>query len=114
MTFVAVESSSEGADEIVGEVRAVRYPNGASAEFAVLVRGDMKRRGLGRALMLRMIAYSKASGVEELIGRIVPENEAMIALARRCGMEVETQPGTSVAVAHIDLRSERPESAQLF
>jgi RimJ/RimL family protein N-acetyltransferase len=61
-----------------------------------------------------MIAYSRASGVEELIGQILPENEAMIALARGCGMEVEMQPGTSVAVAHIDLRSGRAEPAQLF
>jgi acetyltransferase len=113
MAFVAVGSSSGNADEIVGEVRAVRYPNGATAEFTILVRSDMKRHGLGRALLQKMIAYSKASGVEELIGQILPENEAMIALARSCGMEVEAQPG-SVAVAHIDLRSERSEPARLF
>jgi acetyltransferase len=114
MAFVAVESSNAGADQIVGEVRTVRYPNGASAEFTILVRSDTKRHGLGRALLRKMIAYSRASGVEELIGQILPENEAMIALARGCGMEVEMQPGTSVAVAHIDLRSGRAEPAQLF
>lgn len=105
MAFVATTPDGPDAGEIAGEVRAFVYPGGTTAEFAILVRSDLKRRGLGRALLAKMIDYCRASGLAELIGQILPENDAMIALARRCGMQVEIAPGASVAVAHIDLRS---------
>jgi hypothetical protein len=47
-----------------------------------------------------MIAYTKENGLE-LIGQIAPDNEAMLALAERCGMEIEHPPGTDMAVAHM-------------
>jgi acetyltransferase len=105
MAFVAVGRDASGTDEILGEVRAFRYPETATAEFAILVRTDVKRRGVGAALLRKMIAYCKESGVEELIGQILRENQPMIALARRCGMAVDTQPGVGIAVAHLDLRT---------
>lgn len=105
MAFVATTPDGSDAGEIAGEVRAFVYPGGTTAEFAILVRSDAKRRGLGRALLSKMIDYCRACGLAELIGQILPENEAMIALARRCGMQVEIAPGASVAVAHLDLRS---------
>ena len=114
MAFVAVGSSTNGADEMVGEVRMFSYSNEATAEFAILVRSDMKRQGLGRALLQKMIAYSKTSGAEELIGRIRLENQAMIALARCCGMTVEAQPGINIVVAHLDLRPKQAKRALLF
>jgi len=115
MAFVAVSGSDDGSiGDIVGEVRAFKYPDGTTAEFAILIRSDTKRRGLGRALLQKMIDYCKASGVEELIGQILPENDAMIALARRCGMTVERPPGTAIAVAHLHLAPDNPGAAQLF
>jgi acetyltransferase len=100
MTFIAVAQSGPDSGEIVGEVRAYRYPEGLAAELGIIVRSDMKRRGVGRALMEALIAYTRENGLE-LIGQIAPDNEAMIALAERCGMEVEHAPGNDVAVAHI-------------
>jgi RimJ/RimL family protein N-acetyltransferase len=100
MAFVAVRQSGSAAGEIVGEVRAYRYPEGITAEAAIIVRSDMKRRGLGRALMDKMIRYCKANGLG-LIARILPENTAMRRLSERCGMEVEHRPGSDFAIAHI-------------
>jgi acetyltransferase len=114
MAFVALTSTDEGSDEIVGEVRALKYPDGATAEFSVLVRTDMKRLGLGRTLLQVMIDYCKASGIAELVGQILKENQPMIALARRCGMTVELPPGAAIAVAHLDLRPPPADAAQLF
>jgi len=108
MAFVAVQRDGRAAGQIAGEVRAFVYPGGVTAEFAILVRSDVKRRGLGRALLAKMIDYCRASGQTELIGQILPQNAAMIALARRCGMQVETVPGASVAIAHIALRPDAP------
>jgi acetyltransferase len=111
MAFVAVRQEEPGKGEITGEVRAFIYRDDATAEFAILVRSDVMRGGLGRALLSKMIEYCRASGVAELIGQILSENEAMIALARRCGMQVEEGPGTSIAIAHLDLRAAEPTSA---
>lgn len=102
MAFVAVPAG--GPPEILGEIRIYAYAGGDAVEFALLVRSDMQRRGLGRALLQKAIDYSRARGSAVLIGQINPDNEPMLALARACGMEVELPPGGSLAVAHLDLR----------
>jgi acetyltransferase len=95
--------------EILGEVRVFGYPDGDTAEFALLVRSDVQRRGLGRALLEKAIDYSRASGRSTFIGQINAGNEGMLALARRCGMSVELPDGATLAIAHLDLRARAPE-----
>jgi len=101
MAFVAEQRDSR---EILGEVRIFAFGDAESAEFALLVRTDLQRRGIGRALLQKAIDYCRERGKRALIGQIRADNEAMISLARRCGMEVETAPEASLAVAHLDLR----------
>jgi acetyltransferase len=100
VTFVAVQQSAAGSGEIVGEARAYRYAEVPTVELGIVVRSDMKRRGVGRALMDAMIAYTQENGLE-LIGQIAPDNAAMLALAERCGMDIEHPPDTDIAVAHM-------------
>jgi acetyltransferase len=100
MAFVAVRQRRRAGEEIVGEVRAYRYPAAPTVELAIMVRSDMKGRGLGRALMQKMIDCCRARGLEA-IARIRPQNSAMIRLAQRCGMEVEHRPGSDLAIAHV-------------
>jgi acetyltransferase len=109
MAFVAAADDDAGAREILGEARILVYPDGESAEFAILVRSDMQRRGLGEALLSKLIDYCRARGKSTLIGQMRSDNEAMIALARRSGMEVEAVPEANLAVAHLDLRPRAPE-----
>jgi acetyltransferase len=108
MAFVAVSGS-----EIVAEVRLFQYPDGETAEFALLVRSDRQRGGLGRALLNKAIGYARARGRRALIGQINPDNQAMLGLARACGMELEQAPGTNLVVAHLDLRP-APSEVKLF
>jgi acetyltransferase len=112
MAFVAAARNS-GAPEILGEVRIMTYPDGESTEFSILVRSDLKRRGLGRALVQKAIDYCRARGQKTLIAQILPENEAMMALARRSGMAIEIIPGASIAIAHLELQP-RPPEVKLF
>jgi GNAT superfamily N-acetyltransferase len=76
----------------------------------LLVRSDLQRRGIGRTLLLKAIDYCRARGTAQLIGQIRAENEPMIALARRCGMQVDVAAGATLAVAHIDLRASADSS----
>jgi acetyltransferase len=100
MAFVAVRQHRRLGEEIVGEVHAYRYPAGATVEIAIMVRSDMKGRGLGGALMQKMIDYCRATGLE-VIAQIRTQNTAMIRLAQRCGMEVEHRSGSDLAIAHM-------------
>jgi acetyltransferase len=93
MAFIAVAPAGDGCDaeatdETLGVVRAVADPDGASAEYAILVRSDMKGRGLGALLMHKLIRYCRERGIGELIGEVLKENERMKSLARDLGFEI--------------------------
>ena len=73
--------------------RALSDPDNTDAEFAVLVRSDLKGVGLGRQLLEKMIAYARAHGLTRLSGITMPNNRGMIALAQRLGFGIEVQRG---------------------
>ena len=66
-------------------VRAVADPDNETAEFALAIRSDLKGKRLGRLLMEKIIAYVRARGTHWLVGEVLRENTAMIALATSCG-----------------------------
>jgi L-amino acid N-acyltransferase YncA len=75
-------------DDTLGVVRAVEDPNGTRAEFAIIVRSDLKGRGLGRLLLEKMIHYARGRGIGELVGQVMSENRRMQQLAHELGFEV--------------------------
>jgi acetyltransferase len=81
MAFIATDSQAEQAAETLGVVRTVSNPDGTEAEFAIIVRSDMKGLGLGRALLEKMIRYCRERGIGELVGQVLPTNRAMLSLA---------------------------------
>jgi acetyltransferase len=68
------------------------------AEFAVAVRSDWKRRGLGRALLEALIRGARGRGIGELRGEILGENAPMIALARKLGFAIAADPRDATLV----------------
>ncbi|WP_058913184.1 bifunctional acetate--CoA ligase family protein/GNAT family N-acetyltransferase [Entomohabitans teleogrylli] len=90
MAFVAVRQS-DSEEEIIGVSRAISDPDNIDAEFAVLVRSDLKGLGLGRRLMEKLIAYTREHGIIKLNGITMPNNQGMIALARKLGFHVDIQ-----------------------
>jgi acetyltransferase len=88
MTLVAV--SADGlSPELLGEVRAMCDPDRLRAEFAIQVTTDWQGRGLGRALLAKMITHLAAQGVGSVEGTCMAENRSMIELARSLGFKVE-------------------------
>ena len=85
MAFVLL--SPDGQD-ILGVVRQSADPDNVRAEFAVLVRSDLKGHGTGRLLMHRLIDYSRARGLKELFGEVLSENAPMLALCRELGFTI--------------------------
>ena len=90
MAFVAVRPR-DGAEEILGVTRAISDPDNIDAEFAVLVRSDLKGLGLGRRLLEKLVAYTREHGLQRLNGITMPHNQGMVALARKLGFHVDVQ-----------------------
>ncbi len=90
MAFVAVAADGAEQGEILGVARACMLPGERAAEFAVLVRSDLKRQGLGALLMRKLIRYCRARGIAELRGNVLMENAAMLALAHSLGFRMRT------------------------
>ncbi|HEU4621008.1 MAG TPA: bifunctional acetate--CoA ligase family protein/GNAT family N-acetyltransferase [Burkholderiaceae bacterium] len=85
MAFIAVAKAPDGSNEILGVSRAIADPDNRNAEFAILVRSDLQRRGLGRLLLDKLIHYCQARGVERLVGEVLHDNLGMFALAKSEG-----------------------------
>ncbi|NKE65687.1 bifunctional acetate--CoA ligase family protein/GNAT family N-acetyltransferase [Ramlibacter sp. RBP-2] len=92
MTFVAIDPQAAAGDGMAGEVRAVCDPDNLQAEFAIQVAGPWQRRGLGRALMDKLLRYLRERGTGEVVGECLAENAGMAALARKLGFRVTLQP----------------------
>ncbi|MEQ8195915.1 MAG: bifunctional acetate--CoA ligase family protein/GNAT family N-acetyltransferase, partial [Rhodospirillales bacterium] len=81
MAFIASVPKEGGGRETLGVVRTVTDPDNERAEFAIIIRADIKGQGLGEALMRKMIAYSRERGTETITGQVLRENKAMLDLA---------------------------------
>jgi acetyltransferase len=89
MAFVAFEEAS---GELAGVVRLHSDSIYETGEYAILLRSDLKGRGLGWALMQLLIEYGKAEGLKQIFGQVLRENTTMIAMCRSLGFRVEPDP----------------------
>jgi acetyltransferase len=89
MAFVAFDESNKA---MVGAVRIHSdsiYENG---EYAILLRSDLKGRGLGWALMQLIIEYARSEGLKMISGDVLQENTIMLEMCRNLGFEIKTNP----------------------
>jgi acetyltransferase len=92
--------------KIYGVVRIAIDPEGGTAEFAVIVRTDMKHHGLGLVLMQHIIAYSKARGLSKIHGDVMRENENMLNFCHTLGFTMRAMPGEmNIVEVELDLRA---------
>ncbi len=90
MAFVAVAFDDNG-PSIIGVSRALITPDNSDAEFAILVRSDLKGKGLGKVLMQKIISYCQAKGTKQISGMTMPTNRGMLSLAQSLGFELDVQ-----------------------
>lgn len=89
MALVAVREDPAG-NRTLGVVRIVADPDNDTAEFAILIDSAVKGHGLGGMLLDRMIRYCRERGTRRLMAHVMPENVAMIGLARSRGFKSVT------------------------
>jgi acetyltransferase len=89
MAFVAFDEAS---NELLGVVRIHSDSIYESGEYAILLRSDLKGRGLGWALMQMIIEYARSEGLKAISGDVLTENTVMLAMCRSLGFEVKSDP----------------------
>ena len=96
--FVATDG-----DHVVGWVALTEYSDRCCyegvADLSVYVDPAAQRRGIGRALLEHLVAATDAAGIWTLQAGVFPENEASLALHRRCGFRVV---GTRERIGELD------------
>ena len=100
MAFVAFDEAS---NELVGMVRIHSDSIYESGEYAILLRSDLKGRGLGWALMQLIIEYTKSEGLKVIFGDVLQENRIMLQMCRDLGFEVKADP-VEPGICNVKLR----------
>jgi len=89
MAFIALDVET---DEMLGISRLASDPDYQRAEFGVITRSDVKGRGIGWALMQRLIHYAQHEGIGELWGQVLRENTNMLNMCEALGFHIEPDP----------------------
>ena len=70
------------------------------AEFAIVLSDDWQGRGLGTRLLASLLVAAKNHGVRRLVATTLSENDRMLALGRKLGFKVATDPGSAMIAPH--------------
>jgi RimJ/RimL family protein N-acetyltransferase len=92
MAFIAVRKRTDGSDETLGVVRGITDAENKSAEFAIIIRSDLKAQGLGFLLMNKLITYFRQRGINSLVGEMLSDNTAMHELVHHLGFTLHAEP----------------------
>lgn len=89
MALLIVDEQAPGCPTTLAVGRLVRDPDNVDAEFALLVRSDLKGQGLGRLLMQALLDYAASRGTQRLVGHVLRENRAMLNLLKPMGFDIQ-------------------------
>jgi len=102
MAFIALDEAS---GELLGVSRFMADPDFEQGEYAVMVRTDLKGRGIGWALMQQLIAYARSSGLGSIFGYVLRDNTTMLDMCRQLGFRIGSDPeDPTLLQATLDLR----------
>jgi acetyltransferase len=85
---IALVAIDPAGGEMLGAVRLHADANFDTGEYAILVRSDLKGRGLGWALMQIIIEYARWLGLKCIEGQVLRENTTMLAMCRELGFSI--------------------------
>ena len=81
MAFIATTRKEDGSGwETLGTVQTFTDLHNETAEYAILVRSDVKRQRLGRKLMEKMVGYCRSRGTRQIVGQVLCDNKGMLDL----------------------------------
>ena len=94
---------------MLGAVRIDADVNHETGEYAILLRSDVKGRGLGWLLMRTMIEYASAEGLQVIEGEVLRDNTTMLQMCGELGFKVEPDPeNPGLCRVVLDLSTPKP------
>jgi RimJ/RimL family protein N-acetyltransferase len=101
VALVAVANEREG-PAIVGAGRYfVVGPDAAEVAFALV--DDYQGKGIGTALVRHLIAIARRAGLQKLIANVLPDNQPMLGVLRKCGLPLETRRDRDAVCVTLEL-----------
>lgn len=92
MALVLTTHGDAGKVPIHGVVRLMADPDNELAEYSIVVEDRLTGRGVGTALMHRIVAYAGARGIREVFGYVMKGNANMLTVCQALGFTVAPQP----------------------
>jgi acetyltransferase len=89
---IAFAAVNETSGELLGVVRLHADANYEKGEYAILVRSDLKNRGLGWQLMELIIRYGRSEGLRQIEGQVLRENVRMLQMCHELGFQIADDP----------------------
>jgi acetyltransferase len=76
-------------EKMLGVARYFLERNQKHAEFSVLVGDPWQGRGIGAALLQRVLDIAKDRGIQSIWGTVLSENTQMLKLSRKLGFKIK-------------------------
>ncbi|HKQ87357.1 MAG TPA: GNAT family N-acetyltransferase, partial [Candidatus Acidoferrales bacterium] len=106
MALVAeIKEPKSGGRAIVAVARLTKERAEAEAEIAVVVSDAYQGIGLGTEMVRRLIDVGRDEKLERIVAKMLPENNAMLALARHFGFLPRADADLDGLTVVLDLRS---------
>ncbi len=98
-----------GRERLIGVARyAMDEGETDVVECAIVIDDVWQQQGLGRVLLSSLIELARRSGMRQMVGTMLTENDAMKGLARSIGFTLSHQPGSAfVTDLRLDLDTRR-------
>lgn len=104
VAIVAEAFDDDDEPQIVADARYVVGPDPREAEFGIAVADAWQGAGLGRVLMRRLGRHAARRGISRLVGDVLPDNRAMLAITESlAGRIVRSPSGPGVVRAQFEL-----------
>jgi acetyltransferase len=107
IVLVAIHAKPGEEQSILGVGRLNLIESGDEAEVAVLVADEYQGRGIGKALLGRLIELATERKLRRVRGEILRDNTTMQSLMKRFGFRLQLMkdPGSVSAVLELNSRS---------
>jgi acetyltransferase len=104
MALVVIHKNKiTGEQEILGVGRLIKLHGTKDGEFAILVSDSWHHRGLGEAMLKRLVEIGRGEKLSRIFGDILPENADMLRLCDKLGFRRHYSPEEGVVRAEITL-----------
>lgn len=103
ISLVAEKSEGRKKQEIIAMGQLTKLHGSEDAEFAILVRDNFQRTGLGTELLTRLLDVARDEGLKRVVAEILPQNEGMRRVCKKLGFTFTHDISDGLIHAEIEL-----------